>query len=451
MSAAGPSQGANCAPLGGSAAAKPQAWAPSRSARDKLPGLDQGVLRFLTAGSVDDGKSTLIGRLLYDTKAILADQLAAVSRTSQKRGTELDLSLLTDGLTAEREQGITIDVAYRYFATAKRNFIIADAPGHEQYTRNMVTAASTAQLAVLLVDARNGVVTQTRRHATLAHLVGIGHLVVAVNKMDLVDYDEQAYARIVATFREFAQRAGIDEAYVRYVPMSALEGDMIVERGHNLDWYTGPSLLEILEGTPVQITGSRTEFRFPVQYVSRPNGNGRRGYMGRVEAGSIAAGDRVLVLPSGLATRIREIRTFEGSRTHAWLHDAVTLELEDEIDVSRGDTIVSAEHAPEPLRSVQATLCWLSERPLDRRRTYFFRHTTREVRARVDRLDHLWNVSTQSREQAPEALAMNDIGDVTINLAQPIVADRYDDNAATGSFILIDEATNATVAAGFVR
>ena len=421
------------------------------SARDKLPVRENGVLRFLTAGSVDDGKSTLIGRLLYDTKAILADQLAAVSRTSQKRGTALDLSLLTDGLTAEREQGITIDVAYRYFATAKRKFVIADAPGHEQYTRNMVTAASTAQLAILLVDARNGVVTQTRRHATLAHLVGIRHLVVAVNKMDLVDYDEQAYARIVAAFREFAQRTGIDEAYVRYVPMSALAGDMIVERGKKLDWYTGPTLLEILEDTPVQIAGSRTEFRFPVQYVSRPNGNGRRGYMGRVEAGSIAAGDQVVVLPSGLATRIREIRSYEGARGHAWLNDTVTLELEDEIDVSRGDMIVAADSAPEPARSVHATLCWLSERPLDRRRTYFLRHTTREVRARIDRLDHLWNVTTQSREDAPDTFAMNDIGDVAITLAQPIVADRYDDNPATGSFILIDEATNATVAAGLLR
>ena len=421
------------------------------SARDKLPSLEQGVLRFLTAGSVDDGKSTLIGRLLYDTKTVLTDQLAAVARTSQKRGTELDLSLLTDGLTAEREQGITIDVAYRYFATARRKFIIADAPGHEQYTRNMVTAASTAQLAVLLVDARNGIVTQTRRHATLAHLVGIRNLVVAVNKMDLVDFREEEYARIVASFRDFAQRTGIDEAYVRYVPLSAIAGDMVVDRGDRLDWYTGPTLLEILESAPTLAVTPRTGFRFPVQYVSRPSGSLRRGYLGRVEAGSIGVGDRIVVLPSGLQTRIRDIRTFEGPRSQATLHDAVTIELDDEIDVSRGDMLVAADRAPESVRSVQATLCWLSERPLDQRRTYFLRHTTREVRARIDRLDHAWNVSTQSREPAPATFAMNDIGDVAITLAQPIVADRYDDNPSTGSFILVDEATNATVAAGLVR
>jgi sulfate adenylyltransferase subunit 1 len=421
------------------------------SARDKLPALEQGVLRFLTAGSVDDGKSTLIGRLLYDTKAILADQLAAVARTSRQRGTELDLSLLTDGLTAEREQGITIDVAYRYFATARRKFIIADAPGHEQYTRNMVTAASTAQLAVLLVDARNGIVTQTRRHATLAHLVGIRQLVVAVNKMDLVDWREENYARIVASFRAFAQRTGIDEACVRYVPLSALAGDMVVERGARLGWYTGPTLLEILESAHTEAAGSRGELRFPVQFVSRPTEGTRRGYLGRVESGAVGVGDRVVVLPSGASTLVREIRTFDGSRSRAFPGDAVTIELNDEIDVSRGDMIVSADRAPEPARSVQATVCWLSERPLDRRRTYFLRHTTREVRARIDRIDELWNVSTQSREPAPEALAMNDIGDVSIALAQPIVADRYDDRPATGSFILIDEATNATVAAGLIR
>jgi sulfate adenylyltransferase subunit 1 len=421
------------------------------SARDHIDVLENGVLRFLTAGSVDDGKSTLIGRLLYDTKAVLADQLAAVARTSEKRGTDLDLSLLTDGLTAEREQGITIDVAYRYFATALRKFIIADAPGHEQYTRNMVTAASTAQLAVLLVDARNGIVTQTRRHATLAHLVGIRHLVVAVNKMDLVDFREEDYARIVAQFRDFAQRTGIDEAYVRYVPMSALGGDMVVERGDRLPWYTGPTLLTLLETTPVTRGSSHASFRFPVQFVSRPAGDVRRGYLGRVEAGSIAVGDCVTVLPSGRTTEIRAIHTFDGPLARAQLHDAVTLTLADEIDVSRGDMIVAAEAAPEAVRTIDATLCWLDERPLDRRRTYVLRHTTREVRARVDRLDELWNVTTQASQPAPHALAMNDIGQATLSLAQPIVADRYERDPATGSFILIDEATNATVAAGLIR
>ena len=421
------------------------------SARDRIDVLENGVLRFLTAGSVDDGKSTLIGRLLYDTKAVLADQLAAVARTSQKRGTELDLSLLTDGLTAEREQGITIDVAYRYFATALRKFIIADAPGHEQYTRNMVTAASTAQLAILLVDARNGIVTQTRRHATLAHLLGIRNLVVAVNKMDLVDFREEDYAGIVNDFREFAQRTGIDESGILYVPMSALGGDMVVERGDRLPWYNGPTLLQILETASVATRTTHAAFRFPVQFVSRPTGETRRGYLGRVEAGAIAVGDRVTVLPSGRTTTVLDIRTFDGPLARAQLHDAVTLTLADEIDVSRGDMLVAASGAPEVVRRIDATLCWLDERPLDRRRTYLLRHTTREVRARIDQLDHLWNVTTLVREPAPDALSMNDIGQAVLSLAQPIVGDRYDDNPATGSFILIDEATNGTVAAGLIK
>ncbi|MEO8753808.1 MAG: GTP-binding protein [Casimicrobiaceae bacterium] len=421
------------------------------SARDDLNVLEHGVLRFLTAGSVDDGKSTLIGRLLYDTKTILADQLAAVTRTSEQRGQTLDLSLLTDGLTAEREQGITIDVAYRYFATALRKFIIADAPGHEQYTRNMVTAASTAHLAILLVDARHGIVTQTRRHATLAHLLGIAHLVVAVNKMDLVGYREEDYARIVADFRAFAQRTGIDDATVRFVPMSALSGDMVVDRSEHLRWYNGPTLLQVLETAPIGSKSTRASFRFPVQYVARPGDTIGRGYLGRVEAGAIAVGDAVTVLPSGRTTKIREIRNYECALPRAQLHDAVTLTLADEIDVSRGDMIVSAADAPVAARSVSATLCWFDERALDRRRTYILRHTTREVRARIETLDHLWNVSTQEEEPAPDALAMNDIGQATLLLAQPIVADRYHDNHATGSFILIDEVTNGTVAAGLIR
>jgi len=425
------------------------------SARDNVPfvepAVDRGVLRFLTAGSVDDGKSTLIGRLLYDTKAVLADQLAAVERTSVKRGTALDLSLFTDGLTAEREQGITIDVAYRYFATGVRKFIIADAPGHEQYTRNMVTAASTAQLAILLVDARHGVVTQTRRHATLAHLLGIRQLVVAVNKMDLAGYREDDYLRIVEDFGAFAQRSGIDPRHVRYVPLSALGGDMVVERGDRLGWYQGPTLLETLESAPAEQPVSAVGLRFPVQVVSRADGNGGRGYLGRVEAGSIAVGDAVTVLPSGRSSTVREIRTYDGPQPRAGYHDAVTIVLADEIDVSRGDLLVASAAAPEPTRSIEATLCWFDERPLDRRRTYFLRHTTREVRARVASIEHLWNVATQSHEPAPAALAMNDIAHLSLALAQPIVADRYEDSPATGSFILIDEATNATVAAGIIR
>jgi sulfate adenylyltransferase subunit 1 len=411
--------------------------------------LEHGVLRFLTAGSVDDGKSTLIGRLLYDTKTILADQLAAIERTSQKRGTVLDLSLLTDGLVAEREQGITIDVAYRYFATALRKFIIADAPGHEQYTRNMVTAASTAQLAVLLVDARHGVVTQTRRHATLAHLLGIPHLIVAVNKMDLVDYDESAFAGIVADFLAFAERSGMEN--LRFVPMSALTGEMVVERGGNLDWYEGPTLLQILETVDVEQKLAEAPFRFPIQYVARPTATLPRGYMGRIESGSIAVGDAVTVLPSGVSSRVREIRGYDGTRKRAGLHAAVTLVLADAIDISRGDMLVHRNASPASRRDLDATLCWLSETPLDSRRNYLLRHTTREVRARIGDIDHLWDVATQARQPAPDTLRMNDIGRAELKLAQPVFADRYTDNRATGSFVLIDEATNNTVAAGLIQ
>jgi len=411
--------------------------------------VDHGVLRFLTAGSVDDGKSTLIGRLLYDTKAILADQLAAVERTSQRRGQALDLSLFTDGLVAEREQGITIDVAYRYFATGVRKFIIADAPGHEQYTRNMVTAASSAQLAILLVDARHGVVAQTRRHATLAHLLGIPHLVVAVNKMDLVDYREDAFARIVDDFLVFAERSGIDD--VRFVPMSALVGDMVVDRGSRLGWYDGPTLLDILETVEVPQRLAGGPLRFPIQYVARPTAKLPRGYMGRIESGRVAVGDDVTVLPSGLTTRIRDIRTWNGTRLQAGLHAAITLVLEDELDISRGDMLVGRDAPPMVSRAVDATLCWLGDAPLDTRRKYLLHHTTREARARIDRIDHLWNVSTQAREPAPSTLARNDIGRVALSLAQPVFADRYADNVATGSFILIDETSNNTVAAGLIQ
>jgi sulfate adenylyltransferase subunit 1 len=411
--------------------------------------LDHGVLRFLTAGSVDDGKSTLIGRLLYDTKTILTDQLAAIERTSQRRGSALDLSLLTDGLLAEREQGITIDVAYRYFATPSRKFIIADAPGHPQYTRNMVTAASTAHLAILLVDVRHGIVTQTRRHAMLAHLLGIPHMVVAVNKMDLVDYRPEAFARIVDDFFIFANRSGISD--VRFVPISALGGDMVVDRGDHLPWYEGPTLLQVLEGAEVSNALENAPFRFSVQYVARAIAERRRGYMGRIESGSIAIGDAVVVLPAGVATRIAAIRTFEGGQAQAGLHAAVTLELEDDIDVSRGDMIVHAADPPAVLRSLDASVCWLNESPLDPNRKYVLRHTTREVRARVDRIDHLWNVATQEREPAPPTLRVNDIGRIALTLAQPVFADRYAANRATGSFIVIDETTNDTVAAGMVE
>jgi sulfate adenylyltransferase subunit 1 len=404
----------------------------------------KGLLRLTTAGSVDDGKSTLIGRLLHDAKGAYEDQLK-----SAVRGGQIDFSLLTDGLRAEREQGITIDVAYRYFATALRKFIIADAPGHEQYTRNMVTAASTAQLAVLLVDARHGVVTQTRRHATLAHLLGIPHLIVAVNKMDLVAYDEGAFAGIVADFLEFAERSGINN--VRFVPLSALTGEMVVERGGNLDWYEGPTLLQILETVEVEQKLAEAPFRFPIQYVARPTATLPRGYMGRVESGSVTVGDAVTVLPWGVSSRVQEIRGYDGTRTRAGLHAAVTLVLADAIDISRGDMLVYRNASPASRRDLDATLCWLSETPLDSRRNYFLRHTTREVRARIDGIDHLWDVATQARQPVRDTLRMNDIGRVGLTLAQPVFADRYADNRATGSFVLIDEATNNTVAAGLIR
>jgi sulfate adenylyltransferase subunit 1 len=406
------------------------------------------VLRFLTAGSVDDGKSTLIGRLLYDTKAILADQLAAIERTSQRRGQALDLSLLTDGLIAEREQGITIDVAYRYFATPVRKFIIADAPGHEQYTRNMVTAASTAQLAVLLVDARHGIVRQTRRHATLTHLLGIPHLVVAVNKMDLVQWRHDRFNAIVGEFRAFAARTGIDD--VRFVPMSATAGDMVVDRGDSLGWYAGPTLLQILETVDVEESLDLAPSRFPVQYVARPTADAPRRYLGRIESGSLAVGDDITVLPSGRRTRIRGIQSYEGPLSRAGLHASVALVLEDDIDVSRGDMIAKAGESPRTATRLEADLCWLADAPLEPARTYLLKHTTREVRARVERIDWRWDVSTQSRDPSEHPLSTNDIARVRLLLPQSVFVDPYIGHRATGSFVLVDEATNNTVAAGMV-
>ncbi len=413
--------------------------------------LDNGLLRFLTCGSVDDGKSTLIGRLLLDTKSILADALHAIERTSRRRGLEeVDLSLLTDGLQAEREQGITIDVAYRYFSTGARKYIIADAPGHEQYTRNMVTAASTADLAVILVDARKGVLTQTRRHAYLAHLVGIPHLVIAVNKMDLVGWSRDAFERIRADFLAFAAKLGIED--VRFLPMSALAGDMVVERGEHLGWYDGPTLLELLEQAPAAHTERDEGFRFPVQWVCRPQTlehHDFRGFAGRVESGEIAVGDAVQVLPSGLTTRVKAILLGDAPLRRAVSEQSVTLQLEDEVDVSRGDLLVRPGEAPEPTRRVDAVLCWLSERPLSPQRRYLVRHTSRESKALVAEIG--WRMDLASLEQVPAAgLSMNDIGRVSLRLAQPIAADPYRTNRATGAFIVVDEATNDTVGAGMI-
>ncbi len=416
--------------------------------------IDNGLLRFLTCGSVDDGKSTLIGRLLYDTKAILTDALRAIEHTSRRRGLDgIDLSLLTDGLSAEREQGITIDVAYRYFSTGRRKYIIADAPGHEEYTRNMVTAASTADLAIILVDARKGVLTQTRRHSCIAQLLGIRHLVIAVNKMDLAAYSQEAFDAVKRDYLAFAARIGI--ADVRFVPLSALAGDMVVDRGERLAWYKGPTLLEILETAPRSRSEAAEPFRFPVQYVCRaqaaddPALRDFRGYMGRVESGTIALGREIRVLPSGGAARIREIRSGGRSLPIAIAEQSVTLLLDRELDVSRGDMMVEAAAALQPRKQLDAMLCWLSETPLDLDRRYLLRHTTREVKALVAGIAHRLDINTLEREAAAR-LQMNDIGRVSFKLAQPLCADPYATSRSTGAFIVVDEASNNTVGAGMI-
>jgi sulfate adenylyltransferase subunit 1 len=426
------------------------------SAPEKI--VDHGLLRFMTCGSVDDGKSTLIGRLLYDTKAILADTFNAIERTSQKRGlTAVDLSLLTDGLQAEREQGITIDVAYRYFTTGTRKFIIADAPGHEQYTRNMVTAASSANLAIILIDARRGVLTQTRRHSTIAHLLGIPHLIVAVNKMDLVDYDQATYEKIKADYLDFAKKIGLMDGRsdIRFVPLSALNGDMVVDRGEPLSWYKGPTLMEMLEMAPCAHCETAEPFRFPVQYVIRPQASDDavlhdyRGYAGRVESGNLSVGDRVTVLPSGRESTVTGIEIGGQGIGQAIAEQSVTILLEDDIDISRGDMIVKSDEVPRQTKQVDAMLCWLSEQPLDRARTYLIRHTTRDAKAKLAGIEYRLDVNTLEHGAA-EKLAMNDIAKVSFKLSQPVFVDAYADNRTTGAFIVIDESSNNTVGAGMI-
>jgi len=423
---------------------------------------ERGLLRFITAGSVDDGKSTLIGRLLFDSKGIFADQLASISRAKHKRtvGDTIDLSLLTDGLEAEREQGITIDVAYRYFATPKRKFIIADTPGHEQYTRNMVTGASTADAVIILIDVSKvklgddgsvELLTQTKRHSTIAHLLQIQHVVVAVNKMDLVNYDQTVYDRIVGAYQEFAAQLGLKD--VRPIPLSALAGDNVVTAGDNLSWYKGPTLIELLESLSVYEDAHEEPFRFPVQLVARHNGheaNDFRGYMGRIEAGKVSKGDKLLVQPSGQTATVKDILTLDGSLQSASAGQSVTILLDEYLDISRGDMLASAENAPTLLKTVNADLCWLSEDALDPRRKYWLKHTTKQVAARVSKVDTLLDINTQERHPA-ESLKLNDIARVSINVQQAIAVDSYDAIRATGAFILIDEVTHQTVAAGMIR
>ena len=409
------------------------------------------LLRFITAGSVDDGKSTLIGRLLHDSKSIFEDQFSAISKTSAKRGmVAVDFSLLTDGLQAEREQGITIDVAYRYFATPKRKFIIGDTPGHEQYTRNMVTAASTANLVVILVDARKGVLVQTRRHTYLASLVGIPHIVLAVNKMDMVEYSEARFSEICAEYLAFAAQLGLTD--ITCIPLSALVGDMLVDRGDNMDWYQGTTLMNLLENIVIDHDVNTTDFRYPVQWVCRPQTEEHhdfRGFMGRIEAGEIAVGDEITVLPSGRTSRVKDIVTYDGNLQRAYAPQSVALTLEDEIDISRGDMFVRNDALPKVAKEFAAMLCWLSETPLDKNRKYLVKHTTRTAKCLFSSIDYRVDVNTLEQHNTA-TLNMNDIARVAMKVQQPLVFDRYATDRATGSFIVIDEATNNTVAAGMI-
>lgn len=418
----------------------------SRVPSPRSPATD--LLRFSTAGSVDDGKSTLIGRLLYDSKAIFEDQLDAVEQASVARGdATVDLALLTDGLRAEREQGITIDVAYRYFATPKRKFIIADTPGHIQYTRNMVTGASTAELAIILVDARKGVLTQSKRHSFIASLLQIPHLVVAVNKMDLVEYSEAVYKEIVEEYKAFAARLNVRD--VVYIPISALHGENVVRPSEKMGWYDGTTLLHHLETVNVGAGRNIVDFRFPVQYVIRPDQD-FRGFAGQIASGRVAVGDEVVALPSGLRSQVAQIFNGDESKERANVSESVVLTLADEIDISRGDMLVRVRNLPHKSNQIDATLCWMSEEPMDPDGTYWLQHSTRQVRAFVQELNYRIDVDTMHREKA-EVLHLNEIGRVQLTTTQPLFFDPYPINRATGSFILIDPHTNSTVAAGMIR
>jgi sulfate adenylyltransferase large subunit len=422
------------------------------------------LLRFTTAGSVDDGKSTLIGRLLYDAKQVFEDQLAHVAQASERRGGEgtLDLALLTDGLRAEREQGITIDVAYRYFATAKRRFIIADCPGHRQYTRNMVTGASTADVSVVLIDARRGVLEQSKRHAFISALLGIPQMVVAINKMDLVDYSQERYEELIAEFEEFAQklRGGKNprRTATSYLPMSALNGDNVVERSAHMDWFDGLPLLEWLEQVDVAYDHpDEKPARFPVQWVIRPGAGvadgdliDYRGYSGQLASGALRLGDEVTVLPSGARTRIAAIDTYDGELTEAMAPMSLTLRLEDELDVSRGELICHPDEAPAVARELDADVCWMTDELLRPGARYLIKQTSRSATAVIDSITDMVDVHTLERMAAPQELGLNDIGRVHLRTSAPLVFDPYTSNRRTGSFILIDEATNGTVGAGMI-
>ena len=414
---------------------------------------EMDLLRFTTAGSVDDGKSTLIGRLLYDSKNIFEDQIQAVEESSKKRGDDhINLALLTDGLKAEREQGITIDVAYRYFATPKRKFIIADTPGHIQYTRNMVTGASTANLAIILVDARKGIVEQTCRHAFIANLLRIQHVIVAINKMDLVDYDEAVYESIIESFKSFSSRLGnfID---VTFIPISALNGDNVVDRSDKMNWYSGSTLLYHLESVYIGSDRNHVQARFPVQWVIRPHSNEHhdfRGYAGRVAGGVFKPGDEVQILPSGFTSEIESIHTADGPMDEVFSPLSCSLLLKEDIDISRGDMIVKVNNPPNRGQDIEAMLCWFSDKKMMLRGKYSLRHTTKEVKAIVSDLQYKININTLRKIEDDKEFGMNEIGRVSIRTSSPIYFDSYENNRTTGSFILVDDMTNETVAAGMI-
>ncbi len=414
--------------------------------------LDMDLLRFSTAGSVDDGKSTLIGRMLYDSKSIFEDQYETIKKTSERRGEEgVNLALLTDGLKAEREQGITIDVAYRYFATPKRKFIIADTPGHIQYTRNMVTGASTASLAIVLVDARKGMVEQSRRHLFIASLLRIPHIVVCVNKMDLVDYKEEAFEKIRDQFEDFSSK--LQTIDIDFVPVSALKGDNVVERSKKMDWYQGPTLMYLLENVHIASDHNRIDCRFPVQYVVRPQTDefhDYRGYAGRVAGGVFKPGDEVMILPSGFSSTIKAIDTFDGPIKEAFSPMSVTIRLEDEIDISRGDMIVRTNNVPKVGQDIDLMICWLGRKQLIPRGKYALLHTTNSVRCIVKDIHYKLNINNLHRMQNATDIGMNDIARISIRTTKPLFYDTYRRNRITGSVILVEEGTNETVAAGMI-
>ncbi len=417
--------------------------------------LKMDLLRFTTAGSVDDGKSTLIGRLFHDTKSIFEDQLEAIERSSRQRGDEnINLALLTDGLRAEREQGITIDVAYRFFSTPKRKFIIADTPGHIQYTRNMVTGASTANLALILVDVRNGVIEQTKRHSFIADLLGIKHAAVCINKMDLVDYREESYEKVLSQFTDFASRLE-NVSDLTFIPISALRGDNVVERSKNMPWYQGSPLLYHLENIYVGSDSNHIDARFPVQWVVRPHSDefhDFRGFAGRVAGGVFKKGDEVIVLPSGFSTKIKRIMLADKELQHAFYPQSITMLLEDDIDVSRGDMLVKPNNQPDTSQDLDARICWFSgARKLTRGSKYIIRHTTKEAQAIVSEVHYKVDVNTLRKIEDDKDFGMNEVGRISLRISQPIFFDSYSKNRNTGSFILVDPFTHETLAAGMLR